>query len=114
MKSILVTIRKMLVGDGNDSSFDNDLITYINSVFAELAQMAAGLPQDFRIEDVTSTWDEYYKGPAISMIKDYIVLKTRIVFDPPASNSILEAFKSEADRLEWRINVAMDSQKEAI
>lgn len=46
------------------------------------------------------------------MVKAYISVGVRLVFDPPASASVKEALQGYKDELEWRINVAVDPGKE--
>jgi hypothetical protein len=42
------------------------------------------------------------------MVKTYIYLKVRLLFDPPSNSSVAEAFNAQASELEWRLNVACD------
>ena len=42
------------------------------------------------------------------MVKTYITLKVRVIFDPPLTSSVLEAMNKEISQLEWRLNVAVD------
>ena len=41
-------------------------------------------------------------------MKSFVYLKTRLLFDPPASSAAMDAMNRMASELEWRINVSVD------
>jgi len=106
--SILESVRKMIEAD---NYFDLDLITHINTVFSELQQMGVGPEDGFEIEDESTEWSEYTEDKKImNMVKTYIVLRVRLVFDAStASSYLMETWKQECARLEWRLNAACDT-----
>lgn len=59
MESILTTTKKMLGIDKGYTHFDVDIIMHINSTFSILTQMGVGPEDGFKINDDTTTWDEY-------------------------------------------------------
>lgn len=106
MDSILNTVKKCLGIAEDYTAFDTDIIMNVNAAFSTLNQL--GNPA-FQIEDKNATWSEYGADDAtLNAVKQYVVLKTRIGFDPPTSSFVLESMKSQAQELEWRINVAVD------
>lgn len=111
-ESILNSIKKLL-GPGEEyAHFDQDIIMHINSVFVILYQLGVGL-KSFMIEDDSATWSDYLDDwTNLSLIKTYIYLKVRLMFDPPSSSSVMEAIKENIRELEWRINVEVDPPKE--
>ena len=44
----------------------------------------------------------------MEMVKTYVSKKTRLIFDPPTSSSVMEALKGIISELEWRLNVSVD------
>lgn len=106
-ESILDTIKKMLGGsDSNDDThFDMDILIHINSAFDVLHQLGIG-PDDFRIEDSSTTWDEYTtNSKCISLVATYIYLFVRKSFDPPTNSFLLDAINKDMKEYEWRLNV---------
>lgn len=109
MESILTSIKKLLGIPEDYEHFDTDIIIHINSALATLPQLGVGPAQGFSIKDKTATWDSVLLGRTdVENIKSYIYLKVRMIFDPPTSSAVIEAFKSQIAELEWRINVAVD------
>lgn len=109
MESILTSIKKLL-GIGEEyTSFDTDIIMCINSVFGVLMQLGVGPDSGFMITDASTTWDEFLYGDTrLEMVKTYVYLKTRLMFDPPTSSSVTEVIKSQIAEYEWRISVQVD------
>ena len=46
------------------------------------------------------------------MVKTYIYMKVRLIFDPPTISSVIDAYKNQIAELEWRLNVAVDPPEE--
>lgn len=105
--SILSYIQSRIVGDPDDESFDNDLISGINEAFAILCQLGIGPKEGFFIENAEPTWEDYFKlignMPMRHAIKEYVYIKVRLLFDPPANSFTLDAMKKNAEELEWRL-----------
>lgn len=112
MDSILTSIKKLLGISEEYTQFDNDIIMHINTVFMNLTQLGVGPSAGFYIEDDTATWDEFVntdKYIQLNSVKTYIYLKVKLIFDPPLSSSVVESIKRTIDELEWRLNVAVES-----
>lgn len=109
---ILKDIRDLLVGDSEDDSFDKDLIILINSAFNTLTQLGVGSESGFRItKDGEEKWNDFTgDNILLEKVKAYIMLKVRVLFDPPTSSFVLEAYKKEIEEMEWRLNVTVDDQ----
>jgi len=107
-QSILKSTKKLLgVGD-DDASFDLDIITHINSAFSTLHDLGIGPQPGFVIDDDTAVWldflDDIEDTVVQSKVKTYVYLKTRQLFDPPATQHLLDAMAKQIQELEWRIN----------
>ena len=109
MDSILTTIKKLLGITKEDTSFDQDVIVHINSVFLDLTQIGVGPSEGFFITDETAIWGDFVDDVIVEAIKSYMYLKVRLLFDPPTNSAVIESMNKQIDRLEWRINVAVDS-----
>ena len=111
-ESILTSIKKLLGMTEDYTNFDTDIIIHINSAFMVLNQLGVGPSDGFSIEDDSATWDEYIPedDKRLEAIKTYIYLKTRLVFDPPQSGTVMDALKQSIHEYEWRLNVQADSK----
>ena len=110
--SILMTIRKLVCGDPYADHFDTDLLVHINACFSVLNQLGVGPENGFVVTDETQSWSSYIADNYIlNMVKTYVTLKVKKIFDPPLTSSVLEAMDKEISQLEWRLNVAVDPIK---
>lgn len=110
--SILMTIRKLVCGNPYADHFDTDLLVHINACFSILNQLGVGPESGFVVTDETQSWSSYVADNYIlNMVKTYVTLKVKKVFDPPLTSSVLEAMDKEISQLEWRLNVAVDPVK---
>ena len=110
--SILMTIRKLVCGNPYADHFDTDLLVHINACFSILNQLGIGPENGFVVTDETQSWSSYIADNYIlNMVKTYVTLKVKKIFDPPLTSSVLEAMDKEISQLEWRLNVAVDPIK---
>ena len=103
MESILTSIKKLLGIQAEYTAFDQDLIIHINTAFDVLNQLNIGPPYGFVIEDATARWDEYITSCNLTMVRSYIYMKVRLMFDPPTSGVLVESMNSMISELEWRL-----------
>lgn len=109
MDSILTSIKKLLGIAEEYEHFDPDIIMHINSAFSVLTQLGVGPAEGFRIEDESTEWSEFLKDDLrLELVKTYIHLKVKLVFDPPSSSAVIESINRQITELEWRINVFVD------
>ena len=108
MAGILELIRK-LVGAGDTAGpFDVDILTHINTVLFTLTQLGVG-PADGFVATEDSEWIEFVPASQkLELIKTYVYLKVKLIFDPPSSATTLSAMERQASEQEWRILVAVD------
>lgn len=106
MESILIYIKQLLGIDENETHFDPDIIIHINSIFSILNQMGVGPEKTFSISDSNAIWDDFIEEDTdFNEVKTYMYLKVKMIFDPPSSSSVLDAYKRQIDELEWRLTV---------
>lgn len=113
MESILDSIKKLHGIDPEETVFDDELIIHINSIFSILFQLGVG-PQNaaFMIFDNTKQWTEFIGDMnTIQMVKSFMYLRVRLLFDPPANSFVVTSFENQIKELEWRLNVQADPTK---
>lgn len=105
-ESILDSIKKMLNISADYTVFDVDLVIHINSAFSKLHQIGATPPEGFQITGPTEIWSSFLSGVHnVEMVKTYIYLNVRLVFDPPATSYAIDAIQRNVDQYEWRLSV---------
>ena len=103
------SIKKILGMPPDYDAFDTDLVIHINSVFGILAQLGVGPAGGFSISDNTTLWKAYLgDSKDLEMVKSYMALKVRLVFDPPTIGAVMDAMKEQIREYEWRLNVQVD------
>lgn len=109
MDSILTSIKKLLGISEEFEAFDPDVIMYINMALNTLTELGVGPKEGFRIESAEETWDSFVgKDTRFEMVRTYVFLKTKMVFDPPQSSVVMECYREQAKELEFRLNVLVD------
>lgn len=113
MESILTSIKKLLGITENYTHFDADLIMHINSVFMTLTQLGVGPSEGFYIEDDSAEWVDFIPDlNKLQAVKTYVYLKVRLIFDSASLGSAtLAAYERQIQELEWRLNVAAESDE---
>ena len=102
--SILDTTKSMLGGYSENDSFDIDLITHINTVFAILAQLGVGPEECFHIDGNMQVWSDFTLDKNdLQFAKAYMFNQVKLMFDPPSNPSHLQALKETIAQLEWRL-----------
>lgn len=107
--SILENIKDMIGGMEGCDQFDTDIIIHINTALSILTQLGVGPSTGFSIRDKTSVWTDFIADDKrLEMVKTYVYMKVKIIFDPPLNASVLTAMKESIKEFEWRINVTVD------
>lgn len=105
-QSILTSTKKILGITADYTVFDLDIITHINAAFSILLQLGVGPEDGFMIEDLTTEWEEFdIPSYQLNLVKTYIFLKVRLLFDPPTTSFLIEAMNKQIMEYEWRLNV---------
>jgi hypothetical protein len=105
-ESILLSTKRVLGIAEDYTVFDLDIITHINAAFSILNQLGVGQAEGFFIDDETETWDLFLAPPnQLNLVKTYVILKVRMLFDPPATGFLVTAMENQLKEYEWRLNV---------
>lgn len=113
--SVLLSIKQPL-GLGQDyNPFDDEIIMHINSVFMILDQLgvsAKNPDRPFMITGEEETWDDLFEGYKypVELVKSYMYLKVRLIFDPPSTGVLHQAMERQISEFEWRINVFVEGR----
>lgn len=110
-ESILDTTKRLCGVDPEDTSYDLDFVTHINSIFFILQQLGVGPTIGFSIIDKNDEWSAFIGVDQISAVRTYMGLRVRLLFDPPATGPTTEAMERQAGQMEWRLNVHMEGVK---
>ena len=107
--SIFESVKKVVGLLGDDNSFDEDLLLHINSVVSTLRQLGLSIPADFYVRDDVQTWSDLLgEFRDLDLVKSYMTMKVRLMFDPPSSSFGLKSMEEMVKEYEWRINVLTD------
>ena len=108
-ESILKTIKQLIGCPDDFEQFDLDLMIHINSAFATLTHLGVGPKEGYRITGADNVWREFEDdAQKLSLIKDYVYIKTRLLFDPPTSGSLMDSLKEQLKEMEWRLYMLYD------
>lgn len=103
--SILNSTKKILGIIDDYTPFDFDIINYINSAFAIVTQIGVGPIDGFSIEDDQTNWSDFpLPTTQMSMVRTFIFLKVRILFDPPTTSFLIEATNKQIDEYLYRLS----------
>lgn len=103
--SILKSTKKILGLAADYTPFDLDIITHINASFSILNQLGVGPAEGFFIEDDSAEWDDFeVPENQLHLVKTYIFLKCRILFDPPGTSFLVKSAEDQIREYEWRLN----------
>lgn len=107
--SILKTIKKLLGLLQDDTSFDLDITTHINSVLSLLRQIGFPIADNFMVTSEAATWSQLVgSAKNLDLVRTYIYLRVRLLFDPPTSSFGLDSMQKQAAESEWRLHVLTD------
>ena len=111
MDSILDHVKKMLGPSPDYDYFDPDVITHINAAFFQLNLLGVGPEMPFAIEDNTAEWSDFMTDGAVELVKNYIPLKVKLMFDPPSNSFLVDNLRKEIDKYEWLLLVDAEKKK---
>jgi len=106
-ESILNSTKKILGIDSSYTAFDQDVLTHINAAFSILNQLGVGPAEGFTVWDESAVWTDFYPAPPeqLNLVKTYVYLKVRVLFDPPGTSFLLTAAENQVKEYEWRLNI---------
>lgn len=112
-EKVFGTIKKLIGFPEDYCPFDFDILISINSVFGILYQLGV-ISHPIEITNETLWCELNLDTDILSIVKDYIYLKIKLIFDPPQIGSLNASMTERINELEWRLNVAADPGREAL
>lgn len=110
-ESILRSVAKNIGLPEEYNVFDPDLIMAINSVMSDLHQLGIGPEEGFEITDDVATWDDLLQGEIrLNSVKSYTYMRVKLMFDPPTTSYLIDAYQKQVDKAEFRINLFREEQ----
>jgi hypothetical protein len=95
--------------DDGDTNFDQELIMHINSVFSILNQLGGGSGDGFKITSREDLWEDFFlEDSEVELIKSYMYLKIRLMFDPPQNAFLVKTFEEQIKEFEWRLQIIFE------
>lgn len=108
-ESILKSTKKILNVPADYTAFDLDITMYINSALSSLSQLGVGPVDGVSITGDSDEWPVLdLPGNQLNMVRTYIYLKTRLLFDPPTSGFLIDAMEKQLSEHEFRLTVFRD------
>lgn len=108
--SILNDVKKVIGLVEEYDYFDKDITLHINAALSTLHDLGVGPPNFYILDGGESTWSLLgIDEPYLSMVKEYLYLKVRLVFDPPPTSYAIDSLTKMADQLEWRLHIVGES-----
>lgn len=105
INSILDSIKELILGNSEDTSFDPSLILHINSALSIVNKLGVG-PDGYKITDKENTWDEFLLDrDDLEMVKTNVYLRVRLMFDPPQNSFLVNAIKDQINESNWYIEI---------
>lgn len=108
MSSILTDIKHALGVTEDDTSFDSDIMIGINDAFGRLTQLGVGLVVGYQITGAGNQWEEFYTDPRLNGVRTFVLLVTKLTFDPPQTGFGQDAMERQIVELSFRLNVVAD------
>ena len=110
-ESILTSVKKVVGLASAYTEFDEDILMHINSTLSTLTQMGVGVDGGLVIQDATPEWSAFIAEDAelYSMVRSYVSLKVKMLFDPPSTSFTINAFNEQLKEYEYRMNLVRES-----
>lgn len=99
--TILADVKKALGIAPEYPAFDIDILLHMNSACMELEQLGLKLSQHEIAAD--TDWSYFANADTMRAVKQYLVLSTRLAFDPPVMSFQVNAIKDRITELQWRL-----------
>jgi len=118
-ESILNSMKQTLwpgeIMDDENNPFDAELILHINAIFTDISRLGIGSDTPFHITGASETWRDFYdRIDMCNNVKEYMHLRLRMVFDPPANSFIVNSFEEMIKKFEWHLTVISDELGDSV
>jgi len=103
---ILRTVKEGLGIPVSVITFDPIIIVNINATFMILHSLGVGPTTVFTLVTGTETWADFFGSiddPTFALIKSYVGLKVKLLFDPPTSGVVTASLERVINEFESRL-----------
>ena len=112
--SILNSVKNALGITQMDEGFDQEVKDHINAEFLSLHQLGVGPEEGFSITGPDEVWDSYTSNKHFQdAVRQYVILRVRLIFDPPASSAVADSMRDRIAELVFRLNVQAEGDAES-
>lgn len=107
--SILADLKDFIGGATKDTKvFDAQIISFANMGFDKMRQIGVPCKDDFKLSSKEQKWEDFFSDREIESVKTWIQMNTRLLFDPPTSSYVQDAYTKQLTETEWRIYADVD------
>jgi hypothetical protein len=100
---VLVATKDFLGIPADETSFDAQLVSYINLALFTLNDLGVG-EEGYQTSLTEGTWEDFISDEALySPLQMYIGFKVRLSFDPPTSSFVVTSLENQIKELEFRL-----------
>lgn len=109
--NVLADVRNFLNVDSASTVFDGEITPHVMAAIGKLSQNGVGTPT---MVDSNTTWSDVISKDMITnpevftMFPLYVMLSTKIIFDPPPPSAI-PYYQSNLDDTLWRLRLIYDT-----
>lgn len=110
--SILKSTKKVLHIAEDDPSFDLSIMTQVNAAFSTLNDLGVGPPDGFVIDGEDEAWTDFLDDDKVQLsnVKTFILLATRLGFDPPQTAFLLTSAENQLKEATVRISIRRENK----
>ena len=104
---ILRTVKEGLGIPTTVVQFDPIIVVNINTALMILQSLGVGPDTVFAVSSGEETWGEFFNDvddPTYAMIKTYVGLKVKLLFDPPTSGVVTASLERVINEFESRLS----------
>lgn len=112
MDSILNSVKIQLGVSEEYTQFDPQIIMCINTALNTLTEEGIGPDGGFKITGASETYQDFIgDDKLLEQVKTYLFLRTKLLFDPPLSSFVMEAYKEQMAEILFRMNICVDPER---
>ena len=105
---ILIWLRDVLSGVSGEEEFQMELLMYINTAIAVLVEMGVTQFNNVYVDDETVMPDFGTDATLESLVKVYLGLKVKTLFDPPNNATVAAALSRNLAEAEFRLQILIN------
>lgn len=111
--SILLTIVKMLgIIPDDETSFNDDIMPFINSAFNQLCSLGVGPDKPFRLVTGEETWTDFMSNAEdYENVKEYIYLMVKLRWDTPSSGFVVTSIQTRLAELTFYLLTQAENER---